>query len=276
MALGMVFISHSLSAQNINSLETRLDRMEREMLTLSRSVYKGDVPPPQINAPAGDAHMAAQMENRLNQLEDQLRRLTGMIEETGYRLRQLEGKMTGSSASVTTQPVTAQPLQSADMMDAGQAATQPQPSFTVDNAPYQLGTITDTQNNQGTPAGLYDQAFSFLQSNDYASAQANFEKFIETYPDHDLAANAKYWLGETFYAREDYQAASRAFARSFKDHPDGQKAPDTLLKLAMSLKGQDMTEEACLTLGELDKRFPNAVKSIADKAASERLSYGCE
>ena len=258
------FSAFAASAQNINSLQTRLDRMEREMQTLSRSVYKGDVPPPQIQSSV-NSQVTAQTEVRMNQLEDQLRRLTGMIEENSYRTRQLEDKIKNlsSSPSITTNaPV------SSDL-----SAVQTSP-LTVDNTSYQLGTITNNQ-TATTPASLYDQAFSYLQINDYANAQNTFENFIEKYPDHSLAANSKYWLGETFYARSDYPAASRAFARSFKDHPEGQKAPDTLLKLAMSLKGQNMKDEACLTLGELKSRFPNAPASVLSKANSERQNYQC-
>lgn len=260
---GVGLSTFAASAQNINSLQTRLDRMEREMLTLSRSVYKGDVPPPQMQSTTS-AQVTAQSEVRMNQLEDQLRRLTGMIEENSYRTRQLEDKlnMLSTAQSVSNAPVATSP-----------SAVQTAP-LTVDNTPYQLGTITNNQ-NATSPAGMYDQAFSYLQINDYANAQSTFEKFIEQYPDHSLAANSKYWLGETFYARGDYQAASRAFAKSFKDHPEGQKAPDTLLKLAMSLKAQDMKDEACLTLGELKSRFPNAPSSVLSKANSERQSYQC-
>lgn len=238
------------------------------MQTLSRSVYKGDVPPPQIAGVDNSQAMAA-TEMRLNQLEDQLRRLMGMVEENSYRIRQMEDqvKMLGNAGQAQS------PVMSSRSSHQGISTTNDKP-LTIDDRPYQLGTITNDK--AATPAGLYDQAFSYLQTNDYASAKAAFEQFIEQYPDHSLAANSKYWLGETFYAQGDYQAASRAFARSFKDHPDGQKAPDTLLKLAMSLKAQDMTEEACLTLGELGNRFPNAPSSIQTKAATERQSYGCQ
>ncbi len=250
-------------AQNINSLETRLDRMEREMQTLSRSVFKGDVPPPQLQVQGNNSQIAG-MEMRLNQIEDQMRRLTGMIEENSFRLRKMENA--GGSSSVTSTPM--QPSIPSDTI--GESS-----SFTVDNTPYQLGTITNN-NGANSPASLYDQAFSYLQVNDYASAQGSFDDFLAQYPDHSLAENAKYWLAETYFARGDYQTASRSFARYFKDHPDGQKAPDTLLKLAMSLNGQNMTEEACLTLQELGNRFANAPQSILDKAEQERQAYSCQ
>jgi len=267
IAGGLALSSLPVFAQSVNSVDTRLDRMEREMQTLSRSVYKGDVPPPQMrnvtSMNGGDTTAATEL--RLNQMEEQLRKLTGMIEENGYRLRQMESKIQNAPAVASTTP---SPSPSTPIVPNDTSS-----SLVVDNQPYQLGTITNS--NANTPAGLYDQAFSFMQSNDYAGAQAEFEKFLNQYPDHSLAANAKYWLAETHYARGDYKAASQGFARSFKDHPDGQKAPDTLLKLAMSLKAQDMNQEACLTLGELQNRFPNAPLSVSEKAESEMQAYGC-
>jgi len=150
---------------------------------------------------------------------------------------------------------------------------QETPSFAVDNRPYQLGTLNDSTG--GSPAGMYDQAFAYLQTNDYASAGETFDQFLAQYPGHSLAANAKYWLGETYLARNDYQSASRAFARYFKDHPQGSKAPDSLLKLAESLNGQGMSNEACLTLAELKNRFPDASPSIQGQADDRMTSYDC-
>lgn len=273
MSLAMILMSGHAIAQNVNSIETRLDRIEREMQTLSRSVFKGDVPPPSLGGGGSsmNAQQAAQMEVRMNQIEEQLRRLTGMVEENSFRLRQLSensnSSMGNSGMGGNYQPSGPSAYVNDSMgMDDGSVVSQGQ-------QPYTLGTIN---NNAGmSPARLYDQAFSYLQTNDFASAQTAFEEFTRTYPDHSLAANAKYWLGETYYARDDFQAAARAFARAFKDHPDGQKAPDTLLKLAMSLRGQGMTEEACLTLAELSNRFPNAPASVKTQATQERQAYAC-
>ena len=269
LVIGAVFISAPVLAQN-NSVNSRLDRMEREMQTLSRSVFKGDVPPPSIGGSGMDSRQAAQVEVRMNQIEEQLRRLTGMVEENSYNLRQLSEK-NSSNDSLPNQ------YQNDSSSVTNDVPSQPTPlNNTVEqNDPYQLGTLNNNDDGPMSPSKMYDQAFSYLQTNDYASAQATFEDFIRTYPDHSLAANSKYWLGETYYARGEFQDASRSFARAFKDHPDGQKAPDTLLKLAMSLKGQNMNEEACLTLSELKDRFPNAPASVTAKANDEQASYGC-
>lgn len=267
-ACSLALMALPVQAQNINTMEARLDRMEREMQTLSRSVFKGDVPPPQYGRGSTDSMAAdntAAMELRLNQMEDSLRRLTGLIEEQGYQIRQLENKLN------TGGDVPSDHGRSRHMTPESSSSSVTPP----DNAPYRLGTL-NADNAATSPAGLYDQAFSYLQTNDYAAAERSFSDFIDRYPDHSLAANAQYWLGETYYARQDYAAASRAFAKSFQDHPEGTKAPDTLLKLGMSLHQQGMKDEACLTLAELKKRFPNGPASVMKKADEETRTYSCD
>ena len=267
LLVGAVFLSAPSFAQNMNSMDSRLDRIERDMQTLSRSVYKGDVPPPEMGY-ANSGQNNAQMELRLNQIEDQLRRLTGMIEENTFRIRQIESNQVSSNQPAMQQQI---PSQVQPVLSAPNGGDS---SLSVSNQPYQLGTLNNNS-PATTPAGLYDQAFSYLQNNDYASAQASFNDFIIQYPEHSLVANAKYWLGETYYKQNNFKQASQAFARSFKDHPDGQKAPDTLLELAMSLHAQNMNNEACLTLSELSKRFPNAPTPVTSQADQERSQYGC-
>ena len=52
---------------------------------------------------------------------------------------------------------------------------------------------------------------------------------------HKLAGNAQYWLGETHYVRRDYKAAATAFLNGYTTFENSPKAPDSLLKLGMTL-----------------------------------------
>uniref|UniRef100_UPI001CD43EF8 outer membrane protein assembly factor BamD n=1 Tax=Klebsiella pneumoniae TaxID=573 RepID=UPI001CD43EF8 len=63
---------------------------------------------------------------------------------------------------------------------------------------------------------LYDDAFKKLQEGDYAGAERGFKTFVQRNPQNKLAGNAQYWLGETYYARRDYQNAMTAFAEGYK------------------------------------------------------------
>ena len=99
---------------------------------------------------------------------------------------------------------------------------------------------------------------------------------IEKYPDHELAGNAFYWLGETFYVRDDYEQAAVAFARGYKNFPAGSKAPDNLLKLGISFRGMNQNAEACHTFAKLKLDHSDAPAVIIVRLEQERAKAGCQ
>jgi tol-pal system protein YbgF len=122
----------------------------------------------------------------------------------------------------------------------------------------------------------YDQAFAQLRSNDYAGAETALQSFISKNPKHALVGNAKYWLGESHYARAQYDAAAVAFADSYQSAPKGNKAPDSLFKLGMALAGLKKTADACTTLAEVGTRYPNASASLKTRTAQEMQKLKCK
>ncbi len=129
--------------------------------------------------------------------------------------------------------------------------------------------------NEG-PAAEYEQAFALLKDNNYVAAQASFETFLKKYPDHVLSANAMYWLGETFYVRNDFDQATRTFAEAYQKYPDGPKGPDNLLKLALSLAGKGDKDSACLTFTQLNRQYPSGNSPVLNRAEQEKTKLGCK
>jgi tol-pal system protein YbgF len=80
------------SADDLRPLLDRLDRLERDMNLLQRQVYRGDSgsAPVPVNPPDGSA---VNYEVRLGQLDDQMRTLTGQVEEITYDLSQLKHRV---------------------------------------------------------------------------------------------------------------------------------------------------------------------------------------
>ena len=76
--------------QDIRPLLDRLDRLERDINLLQRQVYRGGTgSAPVPAAPPGDASGALNFEMRVGRIEDQMRTMTGQIEETSYKIEQL-------------------------------------------------------------------------------------------------------------------------------------------------------------------------------------------
>ena len=122
----------------------------------------------------------------------------------------------------------------------------------------------------------YQYAFDLLRQTKYVDAQNALSTFVDEYPDHPLAGNASYWLGETYYVRKDYNNAALTFAETFKKYPQSGKAPDSLLKLGMSLAALGETADACKALHELSARYPKAPDATKQRAAKELAKNGCK
>ena len=127
----------------------------------------------------------------------------------------------------------------------------------------------------GTPRARYRFAYSLLRQADYDKAATAFEEFLGAHPNDKLAANARYWLGETHYVRRDYRTAANEFLTGFQKNPKGPKAPGSLLKLGMSLIGLNQNKDACATFDKLSADFPELPGNIQKVLTRERARAEC-
>lgn len=229
---------------------------------------------------------AGQTEIRIQQLETQIRELTGKVEEQVYELNSLKQKIRfledGVSQVGSNAPQVLSP--SSGQMNAGQmgASQIGQPSMGnplgIDfNAQQLRGMQTKTVIAGNTDAtAQYEQAYANLKNAKYEEAQAGFDNFLSVHSDHILAANAKYWLGETYYVRGNYKKAARVFAEGFQTYPESAKAPDILLKLGLTLKALGKTDDACVALEQVPVKFPVGNDDVLRRASQERSALSCD
>ncbi|PWR22253.1 tol-pal system protein YbgF [Zavarzinia compransoris] len=214
---------------------------------------------------------AAQMDLRLSALEEEIRSLTGRIEEAQnaadrndaqlkrfqedveFRLNRLE------QGAGTATPGTAPPAAAPATPPAATAAATPAPAAPARGNP-------SPSNSPPDALAAYDAALGMLRRGEYVQAEAALKAFLSTYGSDRLAGNAQYWLGETFYARGNYEAAAQAFLTGVKTYPDGAKAPDTFLKLGISLVQMGQKDKGCQVLRELPGRYPDAAATIKSRA----------
>jgi len=104
----------------------------------------------------------------------------------------------------------------------------------------------------------YNAALGLYRDKQYREAELAFNAYLKANPEGTLAPNALYWKGETFYARGDYPQAIFAFKEVQTRYPKHPKAPDSLLKTAMSYGKIGDTENAGLHYLVLGEDFPNS------------------
>lgn len=127
----------------------------------------------------------------------------------------------------------------------------------------------------GTPRDQYDFAFDLLKQGKYADAEQAMRQFVQTYPQDPLSGNAQYWLGETFYVRNNHTEAAVQFMQGYQRYPQSPKAPDNLFKLGMSLAILDRKPEACAAFARFNSEYPGAPGALKQRVQEERRRLGC-
>ena len=270
---------------NVKALYDRVDRLQRDMNTLQRHIYRGETPPPELQAaPAGalPEGQAARMELRLQQLENQMRGMTGTLEEQSYRIGQMADRLDKLVADVDLrlqqleQGALAGLPTGAEGADLAEGAAPAQPDDTATAAAAGSGlAASDYIADDAAPEQKYERAFELLSQKNYDGAEKVLHAFLERHPDDKLAGNAKYWLGETFYVRGLYAEAAVTFAEGYQTYPESVKAPDNLLKLGKALAALGQKDDACGTFTELRQRYNGASSLILQQAKNEQKRLAC-
>jgi tol-pal system protein YbgF len=231
---------------------------------------------------------AAGDEMRFEQLGDQMRQMTGRIEELQHQVESLQSRMDKLSGDVDMrlqgleQGNGGPPRPNNAMNEPRSLRSEPPMSPPPPSADEGQTAMNDAPQMadpgmlpSGSPQQQYDYAFGLLRDANYPAAERALRDFVRRYPDNRLSSNAQYWLGETYFVRHNYQAAAAAFAQGYQRFPKGPKAPEALLKLGSSLTMLGRSADACRSFAQLDREFPIAPANLKAKEAEERHKAQC-
>jgi tol-pal system protein YbgF len=119
-------------------------------------------------------------------------------------------------------------------------------------------------------AGLYAAARKKLDAGDTGGARQFLTEFLSKYGKDELAGNAQYWLGETYYGEKRWNDAIVEFQKVLKDHRGSEKTPDALLKIGMAFQNQKDCKNALLFFDEVQQAYKS---SPAAKVAREQEAH---
>ncbi|MDZ7289762.1 MAG: tetratricopeptide repeat protein [candidate division KSB1 bacterium] len=103
----------------------------------------------------------------------------------------------------------------------------------------------------------YEDALSKFYAKRYSEAIAQFNGLLEQFPDHSLASNCVYWIGESYFGSGNYSEAIEAFNRVLS-YPRSLKKDDALLMLGRSHLQLNHREEARQHFNRLIQEFPTS------------------
>jgi tol-pal system protein YbgF len=219
-------------------------------------------------------------QDRIEELEGQLRDATAENERLQFQLTQAEREiqrlrgMVGELAGVNQSLAEGQPPAGAP---SAPSASTPAPPLAGGNPTPQTGTLGTLPASQlpGDAGAAYSRARELLVNGQYAEAEAAFAQFLQTFPDADTAADARFWFAFTLLARNNYADAASNFVQYLQNTPNGPRAPEAQVRLGMALAGMGQTRQACGAFANLQRRYPNAPRNVRELALRESRAANC-
>jgi tol-pal system protein YbgF len=121
----------------------------------------------------------------------------------------------------------------------------------------------DTSKSNGRPqfpgsVRLYESAYQDFTKGQHAEAREGFILYLRLLPQGELADDAQYWIGESYYSDGQIEKALQAFQTLVSGYPDSDRMPAAMLKSAECQIALGQTKVGKKTLETLLERFPSA------------------
>ncbi|MCE3222119.1 MAG: putative Tol-Pal system protein YbgF (modular protein) [Nitrospira sp.] len=203
----------------------------------------------------------------LAHVQAQIQTLDKNLENQHTFLKQVEQHLSALRANASQRTEQASPVSEV----APLAQTQAMPSPERAQLPSSIQSAGVGSRSENRSAALmadresYERTLTRFKEGDLDGARHGFAEFLFQHPHSDLAPNARFWLGESYYGKKDYPRAIDAYDQVQLNHPASEKVPAALLKKGyayLALKDRKRAASALKQVIDLYPRSPEANKAI--------------
>ncbi len=185
---------------------------------------------------------------KTDQLSTDIQLLQGKLEENNFKIAELSQKLDDKTFKVTELSSRVDELEAKlKSVSAGQPLTS--------------GTATPEKKSAAKPlepSEVYRQAMNDYNSGSLDLALAGFQNYLAQFPDASQADKAQYWVGETLYAKKEFQPAIDAFSKVVKNFPKSDKVPGAKLKIGYSYLNLNNHAKAKEWLQRVAREYPGS------------------
>jgi tol-pal system protein YbgF len=122
-------------------------------------------------------------------------------------------------------------------------------------------------------ADRYRGALTLYARGRVADSRKAFQAVFDADPNGELADNALYWIGETWFSANDFPNALKYYQRIAKDYPDQNKAPDAMYKMGVVYVKTGDLQLAKQTFEECIRKYPYSTPASSARAELKRIKY---
>jgi tol-pal system protein YbgF len=267
--------------QTLADIRKEVEALGAELQSLKSELVSGG--PAAMQAAGGTTAL-----DRMNAMEAELARLTAATEKLQIkvdkvvtdgtnRVGDLEFRICELEKGCDTSKLPATPTLGGGSSGGAAASTD---TGTASASGTGTGTATGTTTAPAQPKvelamneqSDFDKAKAKFDAGDFPGAQAALATFVANYPGGPLTGDAQFMQGEAATKAGDTAGAARAYLASFSGAPEGPHAPAALLRLGAALGLLGQTQDACVTLQEVPRRFPTAPEATEAQATMQKLA----
>jgi len=199
----------------------------------------------------------ATTQSRVDTLATQVQSLADATEELRARLGQISQQVAETRSVLESVDARLAPLGPGEPAEAGAAAATTPPATTP----------------QAPPSAdvLYSTALRDFISGNYELARQEFSDYLNYYGRTQLAGNAQFYIGETFYHEKDFRRAIAEYTKVFDNYPKSFKIAGAHLKKGYALLELNEREKGVEVLRSLVEKFSGTEEAKWAQARLERL-----
>jgi tol-pal system protein YbgF len=255
-----------VTPQDIEGLNAQLADIQRQVLQIQKQAPSKEEVSSQMSTLG--TNMGRQMESllkteadmqvKLQDLSSQIDELQAKLEDTNYRLAQLSQQIAATNQelktfrSLPTLPPGAVP--EGEAQPPAQSPPQNPGAGTVRGVG-PSGPVTGTG---ADPQTLYNSAYNDYLKGSYDLALREFQEYLDNFPETDLADNATYWIGESYYRQRRFRQAVEQFDKVLERFPRSDKVPAATLKKGYAHLELGERSQGVVQLRHVIRQYPTS------------------
>ena len=212
-------------------------------------------PPVRRGGDGGGSEIAAQLLDRVTQLEEDVRRLRGQLDEQGNTSRRQADELSKQIADLNFR-----------LQNSAAPPGSPAPPVSP-GGPVASG--------RRPPELAMQEGNAALARRDYPVAETAAREVLAGGRKASRAGDAQFLLAQALMGKRDYTGAAVAYDDAYNRSRNGSRAPDALLGLANAFGGLNDRANACAALDRLRAEFPSPRSDVREAAATARVRSGC-
>ncbi|HEX5871382.1 MAG TPA: tetratricopeptide repeat protein [Longimicrobium sp.] len=127
------------------------------------------------------------------------------------------------------------------------------------------------EESSGDPQELYDAALGALRRGSVGTARTGFEEFLRANPQHRLAADAQYNIGQSYEQGREPANAIAAYGRVVELYPTSGRAPAALLRMGRLELGRGNRTQARTHFNAIVQRHARSPEAADARTELQRM-----